>query len=124
MLDMRLPTNTPQNARQNDRPALLPWPERIEVSSGKRRCNGAVAVEFTAAESARLNRAAARFETSVQRTCTAGNGGSDPLRLRIMCASECAEHPQLGDEEGYRLVVSDEGVSLSAPSEWGVLHGL
>ena len=101
--------------------ALLPLPRRFAPAPGGPGAVGAVEAVFADARSARLERAVERLNDRLGRL----SGESDRvLALEIGCANLAPPHPQLGQEEGYRLRVTNDVVRLLAETEWGVLHGL
>jgi len=122
LVEQPLPTDT---FTDDALTALLPCPAHLRARDGVLRCAGALRVEFVGARSGRLDRAVARFETALQRICgRRAHAGEPALQVRISCADGSGDYPQFGDQEDYRLLVAATGVTVQAPREWGVLHGL
>lgn len=104
-------------------PAPLPVPKRTVVHSGRLRVGGGLSVRWSGARTDRLDSAAERADRAVA-ALMRGKPAGAPLSVDIRCEATAEAHPQLGDAERYRLHVDADGAHLSAPSEWGVLHGL
>ena len=106
--------------RTQGSPALIPYPRQLIRGGGVLEVACApLAVSYSAARSARMEAAAARFAG----TLPAASGGASPsLPIRVHCAALAQRYPSLGVVENYRLNVHSQGVDIEAPSEWGVLH--
>ncbi|MCZ6618019.1 MAG: family 20 glycosylhydrolase [Gammaproteobacteria bacterium] len=103
---------------------LLPYPSQVEWHTGSLALSrGLFVVNYLAARSERLESAVERITGQVRRRATAMNDGQ-PVTLEIDCGEPGQEWPSLGEDESYRLEVTDELVNLRAATEWGVLHGL
>ncbi len=104
-----------------DSPALIPYPKHF------RRRDGSLAlrrdrlkVGFPRARSDRTRAAVEQFIADLPATAD----GSPAVPLTIRCEEVGARWLSLGAAEGYRLTVTSSGIQLSAPAEWGILHGI
>ena len=89
----------------------MPWPRQVAFAGGTVRVARGTAI-WLGTDSPRLLAEFNRLQTQLP-------------ALSIDCAAPAPAHPQLGDEESYRLEVDAQGlVRLDAPTEWGVLRGL
>ncbi len=106
---------------------IMPLPAHATPASGSFPITGSLQFVFEGYRESRLERARDRFLASL-----AGETGilpvpaspATPLKFVIKTAGPSAPVQQLGEDESYRLVVTPNEVTLSAPNPLGVLHGL
>jgi len=95
---------------------LMPWPAKVEVGEARLAIGAAFGVAFTSYSEPRLEIAVTR---------TGGMPASEAsATLVIQCEHAGENVQQLGEDESYRLVVTEQRAQLSAPAPLGVLRGL
>jgi hexosaminidase len=110
-------------------PNLMPLPAKLQLGSGQLLVGESFAVAITGRKEARLERAVELFLTQL-RTQT----GMPPIDMKVIdsanatlvidCAAGTKEVQELGEDESYKLEISDSGAKLSAPTTLGVMRGL
>jgi hexosaminidase len=110
-----------------ERPALMPWPSSIEVTTGEMAVGPGFRVSVTGKGGPIVERAAKRFEARLARQT--GLAVPDPVApagpgLEIRCATPGKPLPHLGMDESYVLTVTPQGATLEAAEPWGALRGM
>jgi hexosaminidase len=110
-------------------PNLMPWPSKIALASGGLPIDQSFRVRFSGYQEPRLRSAAERFITHL----SAQTGIAIPIdivqnpaqaTLEIQCEHAGEPIQKLGEDESYRLDVSEKRARLSAPTPLGILRGL
>ena len=107
---------------------LMPMPANVERQAGELLLNGQFQVQLTGYTEPRLERARARFLTRL--TGVTGilfgiepmDSTSHALTIHTRTHSDLVQ--KLGEDEGYRLVVTAEGAEITAANPLGAMHGL
>ena len=103
--------------------ALMPMPVTVVTGSGALAIDANFAVQKRGYSDARLDRAIQRLLDRIGRqTGMEIRGGK--TALWIECAGRGPDYPELGEDESYRLDVSGEGATISAPTVTGALRGM
>ncbi|MBN1541836.1 family 20 glycosylhydrolase [candidate division KSB1 bacterium] len=115
---------------QEAEPVLMPWPEKIEMHSGRYRIDSDLLVAVDGEVSGRLARAATRFLRRLddrtglffaQDVITPDSRDSSAA-VRLIC--DRTGQLELFEDESYRLIISPAGVELNAVTDIGILRGL
>jgi hexosaminidase len=114
-------------AAQESAPILLmPMPAVVHPGDGHFVIDSSLSVELQGSNDLRDKRAVDRFLSRLSRQ-TGVNYGATPAatpNFRIVCHNDGESVQKLGEDESYRLEVSESGISLDAPTPLGVIHGL
>jgi hexosaminidase len=109
-------------------PNLMPWPAKITMGNGSFTIDQNFSVSVTGATDARVRAAAVRlvYQLALQTGIPLAEVLRDPshAKLEIRCDSPGEAIQKLGEDESYRLEVTSQQASLSAPNPLGILHGL
>jgi hexosaminidase len=109
-------------------PNLMPWPAKISIGNGSLIIDQNFSLSVTGAPDARVRSAATRLvhQLALQTGIPLAEVPSDPahVKLAIRCDSPGEAIQKLGEDESYRLEVTPQQASLSAPNPLGILHGL
>ncbi|MFK7924079.1 MAG: beta-N-acetylhexosaminidase [Bacteroidia bacterium] len=108
-----------------DRAAInvMPLPAKLSLAGSKVSVQGGVKLETEGPISNLLQTAFDRFSASLNAKISEPKGDNLPLIIR--CGQAALEAlPQMGQDESYQLVISEEQIELSAPTPFGILHGL
>lgn len=100
-------------------PHLMPWPARTSIGQDHLPI-GVLRVTISGCEDARLVSGVARFLHRVPQAAP----GSPETSFAIHCERPGTPVQELGEDESYRLDVTQQRVLLSAATPLGVLHGL
>jgi hexosaminidase len=116
-------------APAGERLALMPWPASIEVQAGELAVGPGFRVAVSGRGGPRVERAAARLEALLARqtglVVPAPGPTEGPATLEIHCEGPGrGSLPHLGMDESYRLEVTPEGATLTAPEPWGIVRGV
>jgi len=103
--------------------ALMPMPSTVVPASGALRIDSSFAVQARGYSDARLERAMRRLVDRVSRQTGIGIRGGKTA-LWIECAARGPEYPALGENESYRMDVTEEGARISAATVTGALRGM
>lgn len=108
-------------------PALMPLPAHMEQRPGQMVLDGSFDATIEGFSEPRLERARSRFLGRVTQLTGVPLGSAAPgdhARLVIRAAGPSKPVEELGEDESYRLEVTPEQATLTAPNPLGVLHGL
>src|SRR6266478_1413743 len=120
---------SPGEAQVRQSPNLMPMPAKLQLGNGRLLIDPTFSVAVTGHKETRLHRAVELFLSQLgQQT------GMPPIDMRmtdspsaplvIQCAGGTKEVQELGEDESYRLEISNTGARLSAPTTIGVIRGL
>jgi len=110
-------------------PNLMPWPSKIALKPGSLPIDQSFRIAFAGYQEPRLRAAAERFIAHL----SAQTGipvpidiVQDPVQATLEIQCEHAGEPiqKLGEDESYRLDVTEKHARLTAPTPLGVLRGL
>ncbi|HEY6392811.1 MAG TPA: family 20 glycosylhydrolase [Bryobacteraceae bacterium] len=110
-------------------PNLMPWPSKIALKPGSLSIDRSFRLAFSGYQEPRLRAAAERFIVHL----SAQTGIAIPIdivddalqaTLEIKCEHAGEPIQKLGEDESYRLDVTEKHARLSAPTPLGVLRGL
>jgi hexosaminidase len=108
---------------------LMPYPANVDMDSGEFRVDASFSVAQTGHTDGQLDRAVQRFLRQLSRQTgipafarSPAAGKSAALLIHADAVSK--EVQELGDNESYVLEVAPGGVTLSAPTTLGAMHGL
>lgn len=110
--------------------SLMPVPKSIEFGKGKFRLTSEFKIGLTGFKGERLNQAATRMLRRLdgrtglffeQDFITAGSVG---IEARMQISVEKVGELQLHENESYQLSISQEAIRLSAPTDFGAMHGM
>ncbi len=110
-------------------PNLMPWPAKIALMPGRLPIDQSFRVGFSGYQDQRLRAAEYRFiaHLSMQTGIPiphSSTGDSAQATLEIQCEHAGEPVQKLGEDESYRLDVSEKHARLSAPGPLGILRGL
>lgn len=109
-------------------PNLMPWPAKFTKGQGSLAIDGNFHISFTGNFDPRVQSAAARLihQIAIQTGIPLFETWRDPghSKLVIHCDSGGEAVQKLGEDESYRLEISDQQARLSAPNPLGVMRGL
>ena len=102
-------------------PNLMPWPAKISMGQGSLPIGPPFRVAFTGYSEPRLRAAAERVLGTL-----APEFVTEPAQATLVIRCERSGKPvqELGEDESYRLEVTSQQATLSAPTPLGALHGL
>lgn len=108
---------------------LMPLPAKVQMSSGQLLVDPAFSVSIAGHHEARLDRAIEIFLIQLRRQT-----GMPPIDMRVTDSSNATlviqaaggtkDVQALGEDESYRLDISNSGAQLNAPTTLGVMRGL
>jgi hexosaminidase len=125
-----------QGQAQSQEPAqtalnLMPYPAQVEMGSGFFRIDPSISIvqDTKGHQEVRLDRAVQRFAQQLaERTGMPGNFLNHPMAGRpgflILTQHAGKDVQELGEDESYVLEVKSDGVTLTAPTPLGTMHGL
>ena len=105
--------------------SLMPLPAKLELSEGKFLLDNDINVVFEKHSTAKIEKALERFlikmksQTGFGRTIETSNN-----LVIILESSDSDAYPVVGSDESYTLSIDAKFITLSAPSEYGILLGL
>ncbi|MGB8260076.1 MAG: family 20 glycosylhydrolase [Terracidiphilus sp.] len=109
-------------------PALMPWPQQIEMKAGALQLEHPPRVTVTGCDG-RVTHAVDRFRA--QLSAQTGDpyrhqdaDGKENPPLAIRCASQGLAVQSMAEDESYTLSVDPAGAKLDAPTPLGAMHGL
>ena len=97
-------------------PALMPWPVKIEMGQGSLAIGAIPRIAISGYSEARLENAARRLGEIV--------ADASAATLVIQCDHAALPVQQLGEDESYRLEITQKQARLSATNPLGILRGL
>ncbi len=106
---------------------VMPVPSKIAQGSGQLVVEHGVRFVYEGYTEPRLNKAQARFATTLSREMGIHELPSSPQRpatLVIKTAAPSEVVQRLGEDESYHLEIKTTGALLTAPNPLGILHGL
>jgi hexosaminidase len=107
---------------------LMPLPAKAQLGSGALKITGSFSVALSGYQEARLERAKARFLTTLghQTGLVFGPPSSDPAKATLLVATDHESKPveEPGEDEAYALDVTAGGAKIHAANPLGSLHGL
>jgi len=108
---------------------LMPMPAKVQLGNGRLLIDPSFSVAITGHKEARLDRAIQLFLSQLRQQT-----GMPPTDMKVtnsssaalvmQCAGGTRDVQELGEDESYRLEVSNSGARLSAPTTLGVMRGL
>lgn len=106
-------------------PALMPLPAHMTVGEGKLAVDNNFTVKLEGFTEPRLERAKARFTERLKaQTGIPFNGGASGATLVVKTGGPSDAVQRSGEDESYKLTVTETGAELTAPNPLGALHGL
>src|SRR6266852_9696520 len=107
---------------------LMPMPTSVQPGMGRLAVDQSFSVAITGLKDATLERGMHSFVGELSRQTgmlLKQNAVDSPRPTLLIHAVHGRERVQrLGEDESYKLVVSESGAKLTAPSPLGILHGL
>jgi hexosaminidase len=104
---------------------MMPLPAHTTPGTGELPVTGSFSVALTGYKDARLERAKARFlETISRKTGMFLTNPASAPTLTVTTTAAGAAVQQLGEDESYRLEVTPQAATLTAPTPLGTMHGL
>jgi hexosaminidase len=110
-------------------PKLMPWPAKMSIGQGSLRIDQTFRVALDGYKEPRLDAAAARLiarlasETEMSLTSALAEDPADAT-LVIHCDHAGEAIQKLGEDESYRLEITEKIATLNAPEPLGVLRGI
>jgi hexosaminidase len=108
---------------------LMPLPEKVQAGNGRLVIDRTFSVSLAGHHEARLNRAVEIFLGQLRQQT-----GMPPIDMKvtdsasgtlvIQAAGGTKQVQELGEDESYKLDISDSGAKLKAPTTLGVMRGL
>ena len=109
-------------------PNLMPWPAKITMGDGSLAIDGYFGIALTGNPDPRVLAAAGRFlhDLTRQTGIPLSEGWRDPFdaRLQIHCDDSGEAIQKVGEDESYRLEVTQQRAVLNAPNPLGIVRGL
>ena len=106
-------------------PGLMPLPMKVEEVAGRLVIDSGFTVVSTGATNARLDAAMKRLSDRISReTGIPLRKGTNRAALVVECKTNSPQTPELGEDESYRLDITAQQATLSAPTTTGALRGL
>jgi hexosaminidase len=104
---------------------LMPLPSKMIPGEGKLRIDSTFGIAATGYSDARLKASALGFvrQISMQTGIPIANGNSTKT-LTIDCREGGPAYPELGEDEAYRLDVTESGANLQSATVTGSIRGL
>ena len=107
---------------------LMPIPAHVTPGVGQLAITQDFAIEISGVENnPRVASAVERFRTNLSRRTglqvTRSNGPAR-ITMLIQCSKAGEKVQKLGEDESYRLTVTERGIRLEADNPLGVIHGL
>ncbi len=112
-----------------EQPNLMPWPAKMSTEQGSLAIDQSFRVALSGYQDPRLRAAAERFigrmalQTGMPLNPAIVQEGA-PATLSIECGHAGEMVQKLGEDESYRLEVSEKHVTLKAANPLGILRGL
>lgn len=103
---------------------VMPLPAKLELGSNRLIINSGFDIQFPKMETPRLQKAMARFLTRLEDRIKKQLSDKSNKPLLINCQNKSNEHPNEQEDESYILTIKRNKIDISAPTEWGILHGL
>ena len=108
---------------------VMPLPASVQMHSGKLKVDSSFAVTTSGYSDARLQAAVLRLQQRLEgRTGIVLPLGVAPIGtaavVTITVKQGGAAYPKLGDDESYALMIAGDGITLSANTVWGAMHGM
>ena len=108
-------------------PALMPLPASVTRATGAMRLDGSFTIVLEGYREARLDHAADRLREHLAKETgliflPGTTGAGMVLHVRTAGASKPVQ--EVGEDESYRLEVTAQGATLTAPNPLGVLRGM
>jgi hexosaminidase len=107
---------------------LMPMPTSVRSGTGRLSVDRSFSVAVTGFKDPALERGIGRFVAELSRETgmllVQKTAGSASPTLLIHAAHGRESVQRLGEDESYKLVITESGANLTAPSPLGVLHGL
>jgi hexosaminidase len=108
---------------------LMPLPAKVQMANGRLLIDPSFSVSIAGQHEARLDRAVEVFLNQLRRQT-----GMPPIDMKvadsptatlvIQAAGGTKDVQELGEDESYRLDITDSGARLNAPTTLGVMRGL
>ncbi len=108
-------------------PVLMPIPAQLQIESGQLAIDGSFSVALKGYKEPRLDAAMARFFTTLAHETGIPfkkDEASSEAILTVHTGAASKVIQQLGEDESYRLEVTTDHATLTAPNPLGVLRGL
>jgi hexosaminidase len=108
-------------------PVLMPIPAQLQIESGQLAIDGSFRVALKGHKEPRLDAAMARFFTTLAHETGIPfkkDEASSEAILTVHTGAASKVIQQLGEDESYRLEVTTDHATLTAPNPLGVLRGL
>jgi hexosaminidase len=104
---------------------LMPKPALLTMGQGELTVDPSFSIAVNGLGDARVQQSADRLMARIQkRTGMRLSPASGAPKLAVYCANKGQAVQELGEDEGYKLVVTAAGATLTAVSPLGVIHGL
>jgi hexosaminidase len=116
------------HSQQATKLKLMPLPRSVEIGQGELKLDEHFHAGFSGTHDARLDAALDRFLLRLDRQCggirRAQHDSKDPLTLTLSVAGPGGAVQGLDEDESYKLAVTSAGVTLTAATDVGAMHGL
>lgn len=118
------PDPPPISAEDRAAVNLMPLPAELKLGKREFLLNDALAHDFSALSTPKLERAIDRFyeKLSGETGMELGKGNNKVLILE--CGGSEKQYPSLGDDESYTITVSEKKIVVRAPEETGIIYAL
>ena len=107
---------------------LMPVPAKLEAGSGQWVVQQGLTISLSGVDDPRVRGAAQRFVDHLSRATGIPlhylTAEADKAAIAIHCERAGEKVQKLGEDESYKLDVTENGAKLSAPTALGVIHGL
>ena len=116
----------PPPIADEDRAAItvLPLPSELDLGSNIYEIPNAIDLQPKGIWTPRLQKTFDRFTSRLKNSTGIPIRNGNGMTLSIYCQNKSDEYPSPNEIESYTLTIRKNKINLSAPTEWGILHGL
>ncbi len=103
---------------------VMPLPSKLDLGNDRFRIDSNFEIQFSKMETPRMKKALARFSSRLESRLGKSLGSQKNKTLLLNCQQEANQYPNDREDESYTLTIEPNKIDISAPTEWGILHGL
>lgn len=105
--------------------SLMPLPAKLELTGERFLVSADMDYLLENQSTPRIEKALIRFFSRMKSQTGFGNNAAATNNLVIKLESSDSDaYPEFGSDESYTLTIDSDLITLSAPKEYGILHGL
>jgi len=103
---------------------IIPLPAELTLNDGEFKIVPELGYSFKGISSPRLELAVKRFFSKMTLTTGVSFDEKGTKKIIINCKNKGDKYPSVGDDESYKIKVSENEISITSNTETGTLHGL